>query len=80
MLVVGHVLSVRYSMSVWLLSGGVCIGQYCFLFLDIAVGPGVRSILDIDDPWSDALATVGDCFVCWGKSECLGVEWFFFWD
>ena len=49
----------------------------CFLFLAGGVGLGVRSILEISAPWADILATSGDCFVCWGWSECLGVEWGF---
>ena len=53
------------------------MGLYCFLFLDGLVGTGVCSILDMADPWADILATGGYCFVCWGRSECLGVECFF---
>ena len=56
---------------------GGCMGLYCFLFLAGGVGLGVRSILEISAPWADILATSGDCFVCWGWSECLGVEWGF---
>ena len=56
---------------------GVCMALYCFIFLTGVVGPGVRSILAISDPWNDVLATGGDCLVYWGRSECLGVEWGF---
>ena len=53
------------------------MGLYCFLFLTGGVGPGVGSILAIAAPWANVLATGGDYFVCWGRSECLGVECFF---
>ena len=58
---------------------GVCTGLYCFLSLTVGVGPGVRSILAMAAPWADILAIGGDCFICWGRSECLGVDWVFVW-
>ena len=53
------------------------MGLYCFLFLTGGVVPCVRYILAMAAPWADILATDGDCFICWGRSECLGVEWGF---
>ena len=58
---------------------GVFMGLYCFLFLAGGVCSGVRSILSMAAPWANILATGGDCFVCWGRSECLGVDWVFVW-
>ena len=31
--------------------------------------------MDLADPRDDVLAKGGACFVCWGRDECLGVEW-----
>ena len=56
---------------------GVCMDIYCFLFLTGGVVPGVCSILVISAAWVDVLVTVGECFVCWVQSECLGIECFF---
>ena len=56
---------------------GVCMGIFCFILLTGGVVPGVRSILAIADPWDGILATGGDCFIYWGQSECLHVEWGF---
>ena len=57
----------------------LCMGIYCCRFLAGGVGPGIRSILAMADPWDDILATDGGYFVSWGRIECLGVEWDFFW-
>ena len=53
------------------------MGLYCSLSLTGVVGPGILSILAMAEPWADILSTGGDCFLCWGQSECLGVEWGF---
>ena len=78
MLVAGPVLSIRASMIIWLLSGGGCMGLYCFLFLAGGVGLGIHYILAISAPWVDVLATGGDCFVYWGQSECLVLSGFLY--
>ena len=51
------------------------MGIYCFLFLTGKVGPCVCSILEIAAPWADLIVTSGECFFCFVRSECLGVEW-----
>ena len=68
----------RVGMSVWVLSGR-------FVWVSITSFSAPEELVQASalfwpclPPWADNFATGGDCFFCWGRSECMGFEWFFF--
>ena len=61
---------------------GFCLGFVFFqgLIRDLYGGifPGVYLIMAVAAPEDDIFAVGGACFVLWGQSERMGVEWRFF--
>ena len=52
----------------------VCLCIFSLILLSGGVDPGVRCILHIAASRANILVSGGECFVCWGRSEHLGVE------